>query len=126
MDCASGPGKTDPDYAPVVQKHLLKAKGGFLSQVTTKSTFNIMKAMMLPKWLSGFPGKRYDNFIVSNVNSDDGKLLDRVVQGFERGDLAPIVHTTLPFAEQALREGFEQLKSRRAKGRIIIDFAKKK
>jgi len=124
MDCASGPGKDEPDYAPVVQKHLL-AKTGYLSQVTTKSSFNIMKTLMLPSWLSGFPGKRYDNFLTSNINSKDGKLLDRVVAGFERRDLEPIVHSTLPFTEEGVRTGFDLIRTRRNKGRVIVDMAKK-
>lgn len=69
------------------------------------------------RYLTGIGLPKHQHLILTNKNKPD---LEEILSLMEKIDAKPVM-TTMPFTEQGVKDGFELLKSRRAKGKIVFD-----
>jgi len=74
-------------------------------------------------WLRTFTigHKRNQHLMLMDKSSSD---LDHISSLADDGKIKPILAKTLPFNQEAVTEGFELLRSRRAVGKIVFDITK--
>jgi hypothetical protein len=78
-------------------------------------------------WLRKLVGwqERDTTLILTDANTKDLEQLASMTDGTEPSGgtkLAPVIFKTLPFAPNAVDEGFVLLKSRRVVGKVVFDF----
>lgn len=111
LDTATGSGKGE-DYTPTAVP-LLKEEGG--GQYATLNG----GALVWIRHLTRIFKPQNQHLIITDMNAAD---LAEVASLLEKIGKKPIVNL-LPFSEKGVKEGFEKLKSRRSKGKIVFEIA---
>mmetsp|Transcript_18185 Transcript_18185/g.21006 ORF Transcript_18185/g.21006 Transcript_18185/m.21006 type:complete len:312 (+) Transcript_18185:272-1207(+) len=89
-------------------KKVLKPDGMFVTIAPSASTFaRLVVKMQKPKWRT----------LITNHSKQD---LEAILQLKEESGFEPVIETELPFSASGLEEGFNRLKSKRTKGKIIV------
>mmetsp|Transcript_5873 Transcript_5873/g.7686 ORF Transcript_5873/g.7686 Transcript_5873/m.7686 type:complete len:88 (+) Transcript_5873:915-1178(+) len=80
----------------------------FVTIAPSASTFaRLVVKMQKPKWRT----------LITNHSKQD---LEAILQLKEESGFEPVIETELPFSASGLEEGFNRLKSKRTKGKIIV------
>mmetsp|Transcript_20044 Transcript_20044/g.35609 ORF Transcript_20044/g.35609 Transcript_20044/m.35609 type:complete len:331 (-) Transcript_20044:91-1083(-) len=126
LDCASGSGGGE-DYFEAGKKVLKNGpeKGqGFFVALNSPNPVRSFLAKFL-----GLQGDKFDLILTKHSGKDLDAIVDLMKQNESKEDFAfgefafePELGKKVPFTEQGVEEGYEELKSRRARGKVVVEF----
>ena len=121
LDTVTSTDPKDTDYESMLSKRCLKPGIGRYVAINSKHPSDFVRAMVSKNLGWNLQRGKYDLVMAEHKQED----LKQLVEWIEEGTLKPLLHegATLPFTAEGVRQGFNLLKSRRAKGKVVFDVA---
>jgi NADPH:quinone reductase-like Zn-dependent oxidoreductase len=116
-DTVSSPD--DPDYEALLRSKCLRPGTGRWVAINSASKIDFLRMGCTALTGLNFMRSSYDLFFTKHEAQD----LEAITQMVEAGHVKPAVQHLLPFTAAGLTEGFDALKSRRVKGKVVFDIS---
>lgn len=122
LDTVSSPDACDPDYEALLRRCGAVAPGGRYVACTSASALDIVRGMLAASTGWNLQRRGYDFVLCEHHGSDLAALGGWAAEGKLRAVLHP-GGGVVPFNQQALDAAYDLLKSRRVKGKLVVDIA---